>query len=644
MESFEQKALDYYGEIVIEKDLIHQAGFGARSIPTYVGEWILSNFVEAGHLTELSRKKIAEFLSKYLPAKGQKEEVKNKLFNMETVELLDDYSVEVNLKQGQRRLRIPLLDMNDGFILDDIVNNNELMLTSGVWGIGELSYVPPSPYGESGQVWMRFFKPFQIHNIDLDYYAESRKYFDTSEWIDLIVSSIGFNPKILSERQKLVLLMRIIPLIEPRVNMVELAPKGTGKSFVFDNLSRYARVIGGGKVTPAVLFHNISTGTPGIVTRYDAIVLDEIQSVTGDSQGEVVAGLRVYLESGRFSRGKTMGTAECGFIMIGNISLDENRLPLHSGDGLFNEIPNFMRETAFIDRLHGLIPGWDLPRVTKDTPSKYLGFKGDFFSEILHILRKDVRFTDYVSINMQLENCPDLRDRKAITRLATGFLKLLFPNLQPTPEDFIKYCVKPAVELRQRVRDELHKMDPEYPQVAITIAGSPSPIQYEQQVTQPQPTANTSKTINEQTQAKNSNNSQKVILIDVNNVALCNVPIEPQTQYKTPRYSQILLAENYFKKQGYEVHLIADSNLWRHIDNKTEFTKRDQRCEIKKSPAGIPADIYILTLASEDYPNSIILTNDTYRQHPEHKEKFLLNGGQFQRYTIENAKFIPLSL
>jgi ATP-dependent Lon protease len=179
--------------------------------------------------------------------------------------------------------------------------------------------------------------------------------------------------------------------------------------------------------------------------------------------------LRVYLESGRFSRGKTMGTSECGFVMMGNISLDENRKPIHVDDGLFNEIPNFLRETAFIDRIHGLISGWDLPRVTKDTPSRYLGFKGDFFSEIPHLLRKDVRFADYVSINMQLENCQDLRDRKAITRLATGFMKLLFPSLGPTHEDFVNYCVKPAVELRQRVRDELHKMDPEYPEVAIGV-------------------------------------------------------------------------------------------------------------------------------------------------------------------------------
>jgi ATP-dependent Lon protease len=470
MEAFEQKALDYYGEVIINKGLIHQAGFGARSIPTYVGEWILSNFAEKGMLTEKSRKQIAEFLAKYLPSKGQKEEIKNKLYNMETVHLLDDYSVEVNLKEGQRRLRIPLLDMSDAFIVDAIVEENELMLTSGVWGIGELSYVPPSVYGDKGgQVWMRSFKPFQIHSIDTDYFSECRGHFDTHEWIDLMVSSIAFNPQALTDRQKIVLLTRIIPLIEPRVNMVELAPKGTGKSFVYDNLSRYARVIGGGKVSPAVLFHNVATGTPGIVTRYDSIVLDEVQSIRGDSAGEVIAGLRVYLESGRFSRGKTMGTSECGFVMMGNISLDENRNPLHIDDGLFNEIPNFLRETAFIDRIHGLISGWDLPRVTKDTPSKCLGFKGDFFSEILHLMRKDVRFADYVSVNMRLENCQDLRDRKAISRLATGFMKLLFPNLQPSPHDFVTYCVKPAVELRQRVRDELHKMDLEYPEVSIGV-------------------------------------------------------------------------------------------------------------------------------------------------------------------------------
>jgi ATP-dependent Lon protease len=225
--------------------------------------------------------------------------------------------------------------------------------------------------------------------------------------------------------------------------------------------------VAGGKITPAVLFHNLVSHTPGLITRYDAIVLDEVQSIRGDSVGELIAGLKVYLESGRYSRGNTMGTSEAGFVMLGNITMDEHHRPLHEEEGLFHEIPNFLQETAFIDRIHGLIAGWRMGRVTKDTPSRSMGFKGDFFSEILHVLRSDAHYAEYVSQEMRLVNCDDLRDRKAITRLATGFLKLLFPDMKPTEEEFKEFCVKPAVELRQRIRDELHKLDPEYAKVSI---------------------------------------------------------------------------------------------------------------------------------------------------------------------------------
>ena len=467
LEPFEQKALDLYGDVIINKHLIHEAGFGARAIPTYVGEWILSHFIQDGELTEASRERIAGFLGKYLPAKGQKDEIKNHLLKLETVQLLDDYSVTINLKSGQRSLRIPLLDINDAFVTEQIVDQNTLLITSGVWGIGSLFYVPPDGDGEKGQVWMREFRPFQVSTVDLDYFRECRRHFTFEEWLDLMVSSIGFNPSSQTLPQKMVLITRIIPLAEPRVNIVELAPKGTGKSFVYDNLSRYARVVAGGKVTPAVLFHNLSTHSPGLIARYDVIVLDEVQSIQGDSTGELIAGLKVYLESGRFSRGNTMGTSEAGFVMLGNITLDEQRRPIHAEEGIFREIPNFLQETAFIDRIHGLVGGWEMDRVTKDTPSVSMGFKGDFFSEILHALRSDAHYGEYVSQEMRLVHCDDLRDRKAITRLATGFLKLLFPDLKPTADEFREYCVRPAVELRQRVRDELHKLDPEYAKVSI---------------------------------------------------------------------------------------------------------------------------------------------------------------------------------
>ncbi|WP_425060963.1 hypothetical protein SCACP_17280 [Sporomusa carbonis] len=469
MLSFEQKALDYYGDVIINKSLIHKAGFSSRAIPAYVGEWILYNFLVDGELTEESRNKISAFVNRFLPQKGQKEEVKHRLLNMENVKLLDDYSVSVNLKSGKRTLKIPFLDMNDAFISDEIVDKNNLLLSSGVWGVADLFYVPPSSPNEKGQLWMRDFKPFQVGSVDVDYYKECRTNFTTEEWIDLIISSMGFNPAIYTDEQKNVLITRILPLVEPRINLVELAPKGTGKSFVYGNVSRYARIIGGGKISPAVMFHHNGTNTPGIVTRYDVVILDEVQSVQGDSTGELIAGLKVYLEAGRFSRGNTEASAEAGFVMLGNITLDEQHQPVYQDEGIFKEIPNFLQETAFIDRLHGIIAGWLMPRISKDTPSKYFGFKGDFFSEVLHLLRSEPQYTDYVNLNMKLRDCNDLRDRKAIVRLATAYLKILFPDLKLTDKEFIKYCVKPAVELRQRVRDELYKMDREYAKVNIKV-------------------------------------------------------------------------------------------------------------------------------------------------------------------------------
>lgn len=465
---FEDKALEYFAEVIINKALIHEAGFGARAIPTYVGEWILSRYLEDGELSDRSRQSVAQFIAKYLPAKGQKDAVKDALIRQELVKLLDDFSVSVNLKTGQRQLRIPFLDLTDAYIDGYIVEKNALLLTSGVWGVGDLSYMPPDGSQRSkGEVWMRSFKPFQVGAIDIEYYIECRRHFALEEWRDLLISSMGFNPLIYSERQKMLLITRMLPFIEPRVNLVELAPKGTGKSFVYDNLSRYARVLSGGRVSPAVLFHNLATDTPGLVTRYDVVVFDEVQSIAGDSAGELIAGLKVYLESGRFSRGKTEASAESGFVMLGNITLGADLRPIHEREGLFKEIPNFLQETAFVDRIHGIVAGWEMPRVSRETPSHSLGFKGDFFSEIMHRLRGEVRYADYAKVNMRLEGANDLRDRKAITRLTAAYLKFLFPDLRLTADEFRIYCLEPAIELRQRVRDELHKLDPEYAPVSM---------------------------------------------------------------------------------------------------------------------------------------------------------------------------------
>jgi len=466
---FELKARDYYGEVIINKGLMAKAGFGARAIPVYVGEWIISQFIDKDEITDAGRDEIVNTVSRFLPQKADKNMILNRLIEQEEVRILDDFRINVDIYHSTHDLSIPILDINHGLVQKDIIDKNPMLLKTGMWGLGTLRYVPPD--GEDikkGQVWMVDFKAFQTPGVDLDYWRDSRKHFTVDEWIDLLVSSCQFNPEVHRLPQKLLLLSRIIPLVEPRVNIAELAPKGTGKSFVFDNISRYAAVIPGGKLSAPALFFNNATKQIGLVPRYDVVVVDEIQKIQTDASGEAMAALKMYLESGRYRRATgDLGTSESGFAMLGNITLGSNGFPLYESNGIFKELPAALQESAFIDRIHGLIEGWFMPRVSRNTPSRTLGFKGDFFSEVLHELRADLRYADYVSKSLHLPQCEDMRDNKAIARLAEGFLKLLFPDLHLDEEEFMSYCVNPAVRMRQQIRDELSKIDQEYRWVTI---------------------------------------------------------------------------------------------------------------------------------------------------------------------------------
>jgi len=488
MKSFEVKAQDYYGEVVINKGLMGKAGFGARAVPVYVGEWIISQFVEDGELTEEGRAEIVRIVSEYLPQKADKNILLNRLKEQEEVQILDDFRVNVNLDKNSHELSIPLLDVSKAQIQQGIIDENPMLLKTGMWGVGTLRYVPPD--GEEvlkGQIWMVDFKPFQTPGIDLEYYKECRKQFTLDEWIDLLISSCQFNPDILQLPQKMILLSRIIPLIQPRVNLAELAPKGTGKSFIFDNISRYAAVIPGGKLSAPSLFFNSNSKQIGLIPRYDVVVVDEVQKIQTDASGEAMAALKMYLESGRYRRATgDMGTAEAGFMLLGNITIGPDRMPLYETNGIFKELPPALQESAFVDRIQGFLEGWFMPRITKDTPSQYLGFKGDFFSEILHEMRVDLQHADYVSHSMRLPECEDMRDNKAISRLAEGYLKLLFPDLNVTNDEFIEYCVNPAVRMRQQVCDELSRLDQEYKWKTIK-SELPDEFQYSHPVVKPEP-------------------------------------------------------------------------------------------------------------------------------------------------------------
>jgi ATP-dependent Lon protease len=466
---YEIKAKEFFGEVCINKKVARQINLG-RAIPAYVSEWIISRNISDGDVDESSKQKIHEFINKHLPPKDQKERLKARLLQGETLLILDEYRVEVNLRTNDLILKIPCLDETHAGIHKYIVETYPLLLGSGVWGVGRLEYEPPDEEQHSiGRVYMVDFRPMQAASIDLDLFCEQRNHFELDEWRDLLISSMGYNPEFYSPYEQMLILTRLIPIVQERVNLIELAPKGTGKSFVFINLSRHIRLVSGGKVTAAVLFYNNATNQPGLLSQFDVVVFDEGQTLSFDNPGEVVGVLKDYLESGRFSRGgKQQVSATASTVILANIPLDSDRKP--RTDNLFSNLPPFLGETAFIDRIHGILPGWGLPRIEEETISKSIGFKADFFGEVLHELRhRTAGYTEYVNNHTELLGTNDIRDRNAIYRLATGYLKLLFPDLRLTQQEFIDYCLRPAVKLRQLVRDQLAIIDPEYPKLLIDI-------------------------------------------------------------------------------------------------------------------------------------------------------------------------------
>jgi len=225
-------------------------------------------------------------------------------------------------------------------------------------------------------------------------------------------------------------------------------------------------MVSGGKVTPAVLFYNNATNMPGLLVKHDAVVLDECQSISFENPGEVIGILKGFLEAGYFTRGKQKVTSEAGIVMLANIPIDSSGRP--KSENLFENLPDFLRETAFIDRLHGILPGWDLPKFNSNMISKGTGFKADFFAEVLHVLRDRSGYLEYIKDNCTIES-DSIRDKIAIWRLAAGLLKLLSPNLNVTQEELHEFCLKPALSLRQRIRNQLSLLDPEYKSMTINI-------------------------------------------------------------------------------------------------------------------------------------------------------------------------------
>ncbi|AGB05210.1 TIGR02688 family protein [Aciduliprofundum sp. MAR08-339] len=437
--------------------------FSGYNLPSFVKDWILRKFTDEYGNLDVDALKL--FLNAHIAHKESK--IKGTLLNdLKEVTLLARIVVDPDIKSGILRFSIPDIGIkpNEGRIPQYIAKKFPELKGGEVWGVVKLVYIPPEGK-QRGAIEIVDYKPFKPYDVDVKYFREKRKEFTLEEWIDLMIRSMEYNPDgFESLSQKLLFLARLLVFVEPNLNMIELAPKGTGKSYTFNNLSKYGWVISGGVVSRAKLLYDVARSTPGIITRYDFVVLDEIETIKFTDPSELQGALKNYLESGNFSVADYRGVSSAGFMLLGNIPLKKDRKPLHNK--YFVNLPKFFQDSALLDRFHGFIEGWRLPRMREDLKLRGYALNVEYFSEILHKLRTIPDFAKVVDSLLDIPKNADTRDTRAIVKISTGYLKLLFPHIHKVEDiykkEFETFCLKPAIEMRKIIKKQISLIDNEF--------------------------------------------------------------------------------------------------------------------------------------------------------------------------------------
>lgn len=468
--SEEQRALDnkiqeVFESLAIDKRRLPASQLQKRGVPAYVGEWMLDSIAPGvGELSADDAAKLQTWANKYIPGPGDTNLIKHRLISGDIIKVLTPVQVEVELTRRRQEQvgKMTLLGIGDAIISETLAKDYPELLKQGMWGVVQLVSTPDGVAIES-------FKPMQA-SLNLDLYKEARKEFTLSEWRSVMLISMGYNPAAFNEEEQTLMLCRLLPLVQKNMHLMELAPKGTGKSYIYENVSPQVRLISGGNVSPAVLFVNNMTGQPGLLARFSVVVLDELQTLKFEKPDEIVGGLKGYLANGKLTRGGLYEIgSDCGLVMLANIKLDSEQRPLV--EPLVRELPEFLQETAFLDRIRGLIPGWRLPKLSDECFAKGVGLKSDFFGDALVAMRNDLEPDQRCARRIQLKgNRVYKRNEDSVRSIASGLMKIMFPDGQVSDADFDYYCIRPAILLRQLIWEQLQTLDAEYRQYESDIA------------------------------------------------------------------------------------------------------------------------------------------------------------------------------
>lgn len=410
---------------IVRKDLIY--ALQIERLPKYISEYLLTRFCDQG-VTKECAKKLQEFIKEYFPKEEDKNIIKKKLRDKGDCEIFDELKAFIDLEKNDSFVSIPRIGISRARISNTLLNEYENLLRAGIWGIAQIDYDPTNKV----KLNVSNFIPYQVSQIDIGEYITKRENFSKKEWIDLLINTLGMNPKKFDHRKKLLVLSRLLPLIEDRSFIIEVGPKGTGKSYLFENISFYSKVVAGGKISRANLFYNLNTKKTGLMCLRDCIVFDEINRIEFTDKDELMAMLKVYMANGFFTVGKTTFSSYASMMLLGNI-LIKNKIPAKKY--YLDVLPNAMQESAFYDRINGIIPGWEIDKIgdPKACLSHNYGFISDYFGQIIHEFRNIDLISQY-KITLETGSNSDsdiitVRDVKSVKKIVNGLIKILFPNV-----------------------------------------------------------------------------------------------------------------------------------------------------------------------------------------------------------------------
>jgi ATP-dependent Lon protease len=440
---------------IVRKDLLEQFR-KTYPVPTYVIEFLLGRYCATTHEAEIQEGLdiVKRQLQDRTVRPWEEEYFKSKAREKGSIKLIDIITARLDTGSDSYVASLPSLQLNKVRIDAEIVSSNDRMLTGGFYAEITLEYDAAIAQENNGRPFgISKIRPIQLSQRNvLDILYKGRELFTLEEWKDFLIRSVGMEPSSLTEKAKNVLFARMIPFVERNYNLIELGPRGTGKSHLYQQISPYSHLVSGGKATVAKMFVNMGSGERGLVCKYDVVCFDEVSGVSFD-QKDGVNIMKGYMESGEFSRGKEPIRADGGVVMVGNFDVDVEHQQRISH--LFGPMPKEMRDdTAFMDRIHAFAPGWDFPKLNKTYFTVHFGLVSDFLAECWTRLRDTSRISSILP-RIDYGGALSGRDTTAVNKTLNGLLKLMQPNPEaPVSDELLEWAIKISLEYRRRVKEQ----------------------------------------------------------------------------------------------------------------------------------------------------------------------------------------------